>query len=329
MQNTLPSFSPAPLLSHHHAQTMLASLGPRRLFVRARAKAMLDAASDHILNCQDGVRLSGAYTPSKQGNNNSLVILLHGWEGCITSSYLLSSAASLYGQGHSVFRLNFRDHGDSHHLNKALFNSTRITEVVEAVRAIQQQFPHKQVCLAGFSLGGNFSLRVASRAEQAGLQLDKAAAICPLISPRDTTDDIENGLWIYHFYFMRRWKKSLAKKLELFTDYDYAEVLHTSKRLSQLNSYFVPNHTPYSKPEEYLDAYAVREETLMAITTDMHILVADDDPIVQTRWFDVLDKPGHINVQVTSGGGHCGFIKDWRFNSFADDWLLRHFAFSG
>lgn len=325
MNNNNPSFSPAALLSHHHAQTMLASMGPRRFFVQGRARAMLQASQQQILDCPDGVRLSGAYTPSQSGQSDSLVILLHGWEGCITSSYLLSAGARLYNRGHSLFRLNFRDHGDSHHLNRELFNSYRLKEVLDAVQIITEKYPHRQVCLAGFSLGGNFAIRIASQAAALNLPLKQVAAVCPLISPRHTTDDIEGGLWIYHYYFMRRWKQSLAKKLHLFDDYDYGDVLAASTRLSQLNQYFVPNHTPFSQPDEYLDAYSIVQDTLDAIQVPMHLLVAGDDPIVQTRLFKRLSLPADFNVQITSQGGHCGFIKDWTFNSFADDWLEHHF----
>lgn len=326
MQDSKDNFLPAALLSHHHAQTMLASIGPRKVFVRFRAREMIEAAVEQVIDCGDGVRLSGAYSESKESNKDSLVILLHGWEGCISSSYLLSAASSLYADGHSIFRLNFRDHGDSHHLNRELFHSVRIKEVLDAIAVIQKKYPHRQICLAGFSLGGNFTLRVASLASQFGLQLDKAAAVCPLISPPRTTEDIEQGLWLYHFYFLRRWKQSLSKKQQLFTDYDYAEVLNRSKRLSELNQYFVPNHTPFEKAEDYLNAYAVCDETFKTVDAETHILVAGDDPIVQTRWFDVLTTPEKFNVLVTENGGHCGFIKDWRFNSFADEWLVKQLS---
>ena len=60
-----------------------------------------------------------------------------------------------------MFRLNFRDHGDTHHLNRDLFHSCRIDEVVGAVRAVRRAFATDPVAVAGFSLGGNFALRVA------------------------------------------------------------------------------------------------------------------------------------------------------------------------
>ena len=43
-------------------------------------------------------------------------------------------------RGFDVVRLNLRDHGETHHLNRDLFHSCRLPEVVGAVRALQQCF---------------------------------------------------------------------------------------------------------------------------------------------------------------------------------------------
>ena len=67
--------------------------------------------------------------------------------------------------GFEVVRLNLRDHGATHHLNRELFHSCRLPEVVGAVRALALRFPGMPLVLAGFSLGGNFMLRVAAHRE--------------------------------------------------------------------------------------------------------------------------------------------------------------------
>ena len=67
---------------------------------------------------------------------------------------------TLFAAGFDVFRLNFRDHGDTHHLNPGLFHSCRLEEVVHALADLQDRLQARRWCLAGFSLGGNFSLRV-------------------------------------------------------------------------------------------------------------------------------------------------------------------------
>jgi pimeloyl-ACP methyl ester carboxylesterase len=106
--------------------------------------------------------------------SRGLVVLLHGWEGSARSNYILDTGGELLSRGFDVFRLNFRDHGDTHHLNPELFSSNRIEEVVEAVALVQQQYAPRRLAVAGFSLGGNFALRVALRAPAAGIRLDQS-----------------------------------------------------------------------------------------------------------------------------------------------------------
>ena len=105
-----------------------------------------------------------AFTPSPRAANGRPVVLLHGWEGSAESLYVLSLAQQLYRRGFEVVRLNLRDHGETHHLNRELFHSCRLPEVVGAVRSAAAALPRPALQLVGFSLGGNFMLRVAAQA---------------------------------------------------------------------------------------------------------------------------------------------------------------------
>jgi len=118
MLNT-ESFRPTPYLRNGHLQTILASSS-----FRAWGKnPMCDAAREMIITTSEDVRLLGFYSPQKYKKSKGLVILLHGWEGSVASTYILRTGNALYGRGYDIFRLNFRDHGDSHHLNQGDFNS--------------------------------------------------------------------------------------------------------------------------------------------------------------------------------------------------------------
>ena len=165
-------YQPPRLLRNPHLQSVLASSGVRRLLFRRRLSRLERGANEHVLDCGDGVRLLGLHTPQRTLDRaRGLVVLLHGWEGSVQSSYLLHTGSRLLAEGYDVFRLNFRDHGDTHHLNPELFHSCRIDEVVGAVGAVAKMFPDLPLGIAGFSLGGNFALRVALRAPDAGIPL--------------------------------------------------------------------------------------------------------------------------------------------------------------
>ena len=70
--------------------------------------------------------------------------------------------------------------------------------------------------LGGFSLGGNFSLRVAIRAPDAGIDLRKVVAVCPVLEPANTMEALELGWFGFRQYFVRKWKRSLLAKEACF-----------------------------------------------------------------------------------------------------------------
>ncbi|MBW2365517.1 MAG: hypothetical protein JRF25_10750 [Deltaproteobacteria bacterium] len=108
--------------------------------------------------------LRNSYIQSILGSSNKgLVIMLSGWEGSSRSTYMLCTGRYFYRNGYSIFRLNFRDHGETHHLNEGLFYGTLLDEVFESVRQAAGLESGLSTFLVGFSMGGNFALRVARK----------------------------------------------------------------------------------------------------------------------------------------------------------------------
>jgi uncharacterized protein len=111
-----------------------AQLPPRRLRVERRTAGWRRRSRELLLDCGDGVTLQAFHTTAGDAPGATLAVLLHGWEGSAESQYILSLAHALLDRGVDVARLNLRDHGDTHHLNRELFHSCRLPEVVGAVR---------------------------------------------------------------------------------------------------------------------------------------------------------------------------------------------------
>ena len=212
-------FHPPRLLRNPHLQSLLASSAIRRWFHRDRHREIERRSVEVLLDCGDGVRLQGFHAQSRIASSTGvaakgLVVLLHGWEGSAQSSYILGIGQRLLDEGYDVFRLNFRDHGDTHHLNSEIFHSCRIDEVVGAVRNISQRFSERPLIVAGFSLGGNFALRVGLRAAGAGIALAQILAVCPAIHPPHILRAMEQGPRLYHNYFMLKWRGSLRRWMD-------------------------------------------------------------------------------------------------------------------
>lgn len=310
-------------LANAHVQSLLASSGLRRAAARLRFPDLHEASSEVILDCGDGVRLQGFHSvQSTLPRARGLVVLLHGWEGSVQSSYLLVSAGRLLAAGFDVFRLHFRDHGDTHHLNEGLFHSCRLTEVVNAVAAVQSRFAPRRLLIAGFSLGGNFALRVALKAPEAGIDLAYAFAVCPPIDPAGSLRQIEVAPWMYERYFIAKWTDSLKRKQALFPQrYDFSEWLK-KPTLRDLTARMVEAYTEFPTLDDYLRGYSVAGDRLAALQVPATVVTAHDDPVIPINDYHGLQLAPRTELILAEHGGHCGFIEDWRLKSWIEDLLV-------
>ncbi|MGN6740384.1 YheT family hydrolase [Dyella sp.] len=327
---TLPQgrdFQPPWPLRSGHIQTMLSSSGVRRLLLPKRARTVLDGAEHVMVSGGGDVRLSGAYTAQRRGApSRGLAVLFHGWEGSLDSTYVLQTGSRLLADGWDVFRLNFRDHGDSHHLNEALFHSCRIDEVVHALGEIAERWPTRPMALAGFSLGGNFALRAGLVAPQWGIPLAYALAVCPIIDPAEGLFSLEKQApWFYQAYFMQKWRHSLRTKQAAFPQHTYFELAELKQNLRGLTEALVLRHTDFDSLEAYLDGYSVAGDALQAMQIPATIMTARDDPVIPVNAFEQLRLPPNIELDIARYGGHCGFIRGWDMTSFTDDYIAARF----
>ena len=325
---TVIDLQPPILLRHPHLQNLVSSLGLRHNALKRRTQHLTQHTNSVIVDGGDGVRLTGeiSVNPTNQnGDGSRLVILIHGWEGCSQSAYMISAALALFNAGFNVFRLNLRDHGDSHQLNEGLFNSTLISEVLSSIADIQQRWPHQYTFLAGFSLGGNFALRVGSLAPSQTITLNHVAAVCPVIDPGHTLRALENTVFFYEQYFVRRWRNSLLKKLDYFPHYNYRTELMALNNLRDMHGFFVPRFTPFNTTEEYFDAYAIKSDLLNNMCIPTHIITSADDPITKAETLPNSINNSNVVIERPRYGSHCAFLQDYRLTSWLDDRLIHLF----
>ena len=287
---------------------------------------MRTASEELLLDCGDGVTLQSFHSsPSKHGREpgKRLAVLLHGWEGSADSTYLLSLAQSLFAADYEVVRLNLRDHGATHHLNRELFHSCRLPEVVGAVRTLATKFDGLPMVLAGFSLGGNFMLRVAADPEGRQLPIERVLAVSPVLDPAATLFTLEEGLPIYHSYFVRKWSRSLAKKQLAWPDhYDFNELLRI-RNLREMTRQLVLSHTEYPSMDDYLAGYAITGGRLTTLAAPATVLTALDDPIINAADLARLARTPHLDLMTTAHGGHCGFIESLSDTNWIDSLAVR------
>jgi hypothetical protein len=312
-----------------HLQSLLGSNRWRQTLGERRLQATGAQTREHLIDAGAGVRLLGLHSAVPGRASRGLALLLHGWEGSAESSYMRHTAAHLLEAGFEVFRLNFRDHGGTHHLNEGIFHSNRIDEVVRAAAEVARHFPARPMVAAGYSLGGNFTLRLALRAHDAGVPLQRVAVVCPVLDPARTMTVMEQGLPVYRWYFQRKWTASLARKRALFPHlHDFGDhVLRMDMRT--LTGWLVERQTEFGSLEHYFDGYCIAGDRLADLPVPARILMAADDPVIPVADFHQLQLPPSARLEISPWGGHCGFVEGARLEGFAERWITAQLAAPG
>ena len=298
-------FNPPFYLRNTFAQTLLAGIRMRNW----GKNPMLDIAREVILNPIEAVRLQGFYSKQSNGQSKGLVILLHGWEGSVNSAYILSTGRFLFNNGFSVFRLNYRDHGDTHHLNPGLFYAVLLDEVFNAVRQVSEYEKELPFYLAGFSMGGNFALRIVRKCIESPIDnLAQVMSVSPVLDPEKSTYAIDD-VSLLRKYFREKWQRSLIKKQTCFPElYDFSDVLRL-ETIMEMTDLMLERYSDYESASDYFSHYAVLNDALADINVPTTIITAQDDPIIPVDDFYDLKLNSLTELIVHRYGGHNGFLE--------------------
>ncbi|MBE9546811.1 MAG: alpha/beta fold hydrolase [Proteobacteria bacterium] len=303
-------FKPKPWARNSHLQTIFASLGIRV----AGKNPMVDCSEEMIIDGGNGVRLLGYHSVHPQENGRGLILLIHGWEGSSDSTYILSTGRYLYKKGYDIFRLNLRDHGNSHHLNEGLFHGALIDETFNAIRNIAHLSGGRPYCIVGFSLGGNFALRAALKHSTSKIaNLKRVICISPSLDPHKATISIDESPFVYHYYFLKKWKRSLMKKQEIFPDkYNFDDALGL-KTCMEITDVVIPRYTQFCDHREYFDSYTLSGDIFKDLSVPVTVIASEDDPVIPVDDLYSMRKNSSIQLLIQRYGGHCGFLDPFPF----------------
>ena len=308
-------YRPHRLLRNGNLQTVLGRHIPKEAgFVNENEQMLLfDSGPDRTeLEPSRTVRLLGVYTPHRipldsPTESKGLAMLLHGWEGDSHSAYNLILGSALVRAGFDVVRLNMRDHGPTHHLNKGIFFATLIDEVHAATQQVGLLAAGKPFYIIGASLGGNFVVRMALRHAQSAIpNLRMAIAVNPVLNPRRTCILLDNHRLLRR-YFRRRWLESLMKKQKHFPElYDFTP-LTSVPTIWEMSDWVTKSMSFYSDVEEYLEAYSVRPVETRDLAVPLTILTAANDPLIPSDDIAALPSNPLLKAHILPYGGHVGY----------------------
>lgn len=314
-------FQPHPLVRNPHIQTVLASR------VVKPTSAMLNVSQEIILEIpvDEGVYLQGFYSPQPEFSSKGLILLLHGWLGCAESAYILSIGDFLYAQGYAIFRLNMRDHGGTAHLNEGFFHGARLPELFGATQQIAALEKDTPFFMAGFSMGGNFALRLAWCASHEPIpNLKHIISVSPSVNPEEAILGIDRSL--YKNYFLRKWKNHMREKQAAFPKAYYLDDLLEARNSIEVSEKAIPRYTGYTTSKAYYDVYRVSLKQAEEIALPTTIIAAEDDPIIySTALAPYKGINPCLTVSLQPHGGHVGFIDIFPFRRWLAEAIFARF----
>ena len=302
------SFEPSeykPRFTGGHLQTLYAWAKPRR-FERlpAPVERYFDVAAD--------ARVLAHCHWHDQRDEHPTLLLLHGLEGSSQAHYISGISDKAWAAGWNVVRLNQRNCGNTEHLSRGLYHSGLTHDPLFVMHELIRTEGIRQLAVAGYSLGGNLTLKLAGELGADGLpELKAVCAVSPTMDLAVCVDALERKSNIaYEFNFVRNLKARMRRKAAAYPDVFRLDRLPRIWTVRQFDeAYTAPHHGFADASDYYHRASAMR--VVERIRVPALILTAEDDPFVPPEPFyaEAVRRNPAITVVVTRHGGHCAFVE--------------------
>jgi len=296
-------FKPHPLLRNSHAQTILGAywFGHNIPYTARQHLVLFDDGDQIVLHddCPEGW---------KPGDRT--VLMIHGLGGCHGSGYLVRIAHKLNSVGVRTFRVDLRGCGAGHHLAKRPFHAGCSDDIARCVETISALCLGSPLTLCGFSMGANIVLKLAGEMGSGRIGgTDSVMAVAPPIDLAYCCRNMNRGFnRLYDWDFSRRLvslvEARLAKDENFYDGFRFTE---KPGRLIEFDSIFTAPQCGFDSAEDYY-AKASAAFVLPDIEIPGLILTADDDSVVPVEIFKTHPRSSSVELEVTRGGGHLGFI---------------------
>jgi predicted alpha/beta-fold hydrolase len=282
-------------------------------WARPRQLSRLPPATPRFFDVANETRVLAQCHWQPQPWRHPTLLVLHGLEGSSEAHYVRGIADKGFRAGLNVIRLNQRNCGGTEHLSPGLYHSGLTQDPAAVLRELIEVDGLPALAVAGYSLGGNLALKLAG--DYGNSAPPALRAICA-VSP---TMDLERCVAalerrenrIYEWNFVRNLKARMRRKARLFPGRFPLNGLSRIQTVRQFDEAFTaPYHGFRDAHDYYYRASALRVIDRIQVPT--LIVSAQDDPFVPAEPFHDRAVTGNplITVELTSEGGHCGFLSE-------------------
>lgn len=241
------------------------------------------------------------------------LIVLHGLESSSEAHYVRGLAEKAFAAGFNAVRLNQRNCGGTEHLSDGLYHSGLTSDPLAVMRELVEVDGLSRFAIAGYSLGGNLTLKLAGDfGTNPPAELRAVCAVSPTMDLAVCVDALEERQnAIYQWNFVRNLKSRMRRKARAWPGRWSLDALRTVRSIRQFDdAYTAPFHGFRDAADYYHRASAMRVVGQIAVPA--LIITAADDPFVPPGPFRDTAVTGnrHITLKITRHGGHCGFVEE-------------------
>ena len=304
----ITEFTPLPRWKGGHWMTLYAWGKPRQF-------PALPPPQPRLFDVAPGTRVLAHCHWQHRPSEHPTLIALHGLESSSEAHYVRGLSDKAFAAGFNAVRLNQRNCGATEHLSDSLYHSGLTGDPIAVMRELVDVDGLRAFAIAGYSLGGNLTLKLAG--DFGGHPPRELRAVCA-VSPTmdlavcvDALEEKQNA--IYQWHFVRNLKRRMRRKAAAWPGKWKLDALSRIRSIREFDAaYTAPHHGFQDAADYYQRASAMRVIDQISIPT--LIITAADDPFVPPGPFrePAVLRNRNITLRLTPHGGHCGFIEESR-----------------
>ncbi|WP_158264933.1 YheT family hydrolase [Blastopirellula marina] len=236
--------------------------------------------------------------------------MVHGLGGSHLSNYLVRISHKLNYLGIRTFRVDLRGCGAGESLAKRPFHAGCSDDIAQCVETVSAMCLGSPITLNGYSMGANIVLKLAGEIGGGRLGgVDSVIAVAPPIDLGYCCRNIGRGFnRLYDWDFSRRLVRMVEGRLEIDENcYDGFRFMEKPGRIVDFDTIFTAPQCGFESAEDYYTK-ASAARVLADIRVPGLILTADDDSVIPLEIFQMHPRSGSVDLEITRGGGHLGFI---------------------
>ncbi len=293
---THSQFKAAWWLPGTHAQTLWPSIMRRPVEIELTTER---------LTLPDGDFIDLAWT---KGKSDKIVIVLHGLEGSIDSSYARGMLDAIDKKGWRGVFMHFRGCSGEHNLKDTSYHSGETGDLRFLVETLRERHPEATLSAVGYSLGGNALLKYLGEYKDKS-QLKAAATVSVPYLLSNSAAKLEKGFSkIYQRHLLNRLvKKTLSKFQDRHAPVDITNLNKWNTFKSFDHHVTAPIHG-FKSANDYYEQSSSRQY-LDKITTPTLLIHSRDDPFMSIDAIPNQDDLSEsVTLELSNHGGHVGFV---------------------